>query len=537
MTPGAAAPATPGAPAAAGPLPGACGRFSAAQRQRPVAAAMRRLSWAEIGNALTDLLPGVRLDDFDDVLDPSRSPDRAEGSLAINETFVRTYHPALETAVEPAAAAVLARSCKDGALPCLEPLLSGTAQRAWRSQLAPADRSFLTAKLAAFHAALGAEKGYAAALRLVLGSPRFLFLLDPGSLAADAARAGLHEADGDRTAGLLAAALWGSVPDDRLLAAAAAGKLGTAEGRAAEIDRMLADPRARRGMEAFFAAWLQHNQVLKAVKDEKAFPGFDDALRADLLADTSKTLLSLFFDDNQPAEALLTSPLGHPGAKTIAALGWPSRSVTPGRADLAAVGRSGVATHPAVLAITSKAHATSIVNRGRFVVEKLGCQHIPDPPEDVDADLDKIEAEAGRKLTGREIAERHAKDPSCASCHRFLDPFGMAFEVFDPIGRQRTEEDGLRIDPKIRLDDVFGLRGEFAGPRELLQAMASTGETGRCFASKLAAFVMPVELDEAQSCVLAQAVAPGPDGKRPSMKDITKRFLLSDLFVKRAATP
>jgi Protein of unknown function (DUF1588)/Protein of unknown function (DUF1592) len=504
----------------------------------PVKTAMRRLSWQEIQNGLTDLFPETPPSEFEAQTEPAHLPSRMDAALELNESFIRAYRPALTTLTRRAAAALTSTgACKGAAIACLEGKLVSLARRAWRGTLNADDRTVLAAKLAAFSAEIGATAGYAAALELVLASPRFLFLMDPGSLMDDVGLDGVFIAKGERLAGLWAAAVWGSVPDDKLVDAAAAGALDDPDRRGVELDRLFSDSRARRGMSSFFRFWLHYNQIIKSVKNETLFPAFNDAVRSEMLADTESTLLELVFDANETPSSLLVSPLGTPGPKMVALLGWSENNVAPSRGDLTAVDRHGVATHPALLAVTSKTDATSIVNRGRFVVEKLACGHVPDPPKDVDIDAVNIEAQAaGETLTGRQLAERHATDPRCGGCHKLMDPFGIAFENYDPVGRVRTMDQGLPIDTSFELEDSLGITGKFNGAIELLDALAETGQVDRCFATSFTNFVMPAELTESQLCAITDQDGRLSSSQPPSMLEMAKDFLLSDIFVTRSTT-
>lgn len=458
-------------------------------------------------------------------------PDREPKRLTANETFFRAYRPAATQVAAQAAAQTIATACVGGAAECLQTELLAVASRAWRRNLQGPEKELLASKLALFQQEIGQEAGYAAALELVLASPRFLYLLEPGSLAADQASGGVHQGRGDRVAGMLAATLWASVPDQALLKASAEGRLDEPAGLAMEVQRMLSDNRARRGVATFFGSWLGYRQLEKAFKDEELFPGFDDAVRAEMIADTERTLQALFFDKNSGPDALLASTLGFPGENTIKLLGW--QGVTPGEADLASVGRHGVATHPSILALTSGSAETSIVGRGKYFVETLACGHIPPPPVDVDANVDKIIENAGRPLSNREIAEIHRADPGCASCHRFLDPFGMAFENYDAIGASRQTDRGVAINTSVTVDQVFGMTGTFSGATELLDALKKTGTTSKCFATRLAEFIEPGPLSPAQTCAL-EALTVGEAGGTSSMSEIFRRFVTSEQFLNRS---
>lgn len=495
----------------------------------PLTPSMRRLSWSEIHNSLTDLFPEVAPDTFRDLLPEDRSPGREAPLLQANETFVRSYRPALAAHARKVAAAVATRACPNGDASCLQQWVRQTARLAWRGSFGAAEASFLDERIQAFRSELSAAETAAAGLELVLASPRFLYLLEPGSASDDS---GAGRARGATLAGLLAATLWASVPDAALLNAADEGRLDDGAGLSDEVDRMLADPRARRGVMDFFRAWLGHNRVLKAIKDDQRFAGFDDAVRAEMLSDTESTLAMLVFELDASASELVTSPLSRPGRRTASLLGWGDVPDEP--VSLAHAGRHGIATHPAILAAYSGPTETSIVKRGQFFVEHLSCGHVPPPPPGVDDNIDEILANAGRPLTNREIAERHANEPACASCHQYLDPFGIAFESYDAIGRRRSEIQGQPIDTAITINgDFLGLGGDYADSAALLDRLAATHTPQRCFVGQLAHFVRPAELTQAQACALA-ALTRSDAGRAPSMRELVRRFVTSDLFLTRA---
>lgn len=511
--------------------PEECGTLLSTTPALPPKSGMRRLSWTEVSHAITDLFPNVSSRTVSTEAADELVPDRETHRLAPSETFFRAYRPAATDIAAQAASASAKGACAGGGADCYKAELLSVASRAWRHNLAASESQLLTDNLTAFQQEIGEQAGYAAALELVLSSPRFLYLLEPGSLATDQATAGVHRATGDRAAGMLAAALWASIPDAPLLAAAAAGRLDEPVGLAAEVQRMMADPRARRGMTTLFRSWLGYRQVEKAFKNDDLFPAFDDTVRNEMVADTDRTLERLFFEEASNPDALLSSSLGFPGENTIKALGW--EGISPGQADLSAVGRNGVATHPSILAITSGSDETSIVSRGLYFVETLACGHIPPPPPGVDNDVDKIVEAAGRPLSNREIAERHATEPGCASCHQFLDPFGMVFENYDPIGALRDKSHGVAVDTSVTLAGAMGLNGTYAGAPELLSALAETGTTRRCFATQLANFVKPQKLTKAQSCALAELTVK-PDGSPASMFEVVQRFVTSEDFLNRS---
>jgi hypothetical protein len=487
---------------------------------------MRRLALDEIQAALDDLFPTFEPSEMSELIDDSQAPDRDPALLIPNESFLRDVRPALDGFVARVAEDLVLAACPTRDAACESEALMSIARRAWKGSFTDAAADHLTTTFADFLQA-DPEQAFTAGLSLVLSSPRFLFLPEPGSFADDVSEEGEFVATGGRLAALLAATLWGSVPDIELLTAAETGTLDTEEGLIGEIDRMLADPRSERGAALFFRSWLAHGSILSTLKDEQTFPSFSEQLKREMFDDTEQMLLHLFAQ-GAPPNALLTSTWGNPGPTMIEQLGW--EGVAEGPGDIGGVGRFGVATHPSILAMNSGASVTSIVMRGKYVVEHLACGVVPSPPDNVDTENVETVDETGRELTAKEQAELHSSEPACAGCHRFLDPFGMVFEGFDTIGAARTEDRGLPIDTSTHVDNALGLDGEFAGPTELLAALAETGQVQKCFATNYGLYgLRRVAPTAAQVCALTATT----DSEPPTMREVMSRFLLSRSFLRR----
>ena len=324
------------------------------------------------------------------------------------------------------------------------------------------------------------------ALRLVLArvlvSPAYLYRTEK------AAPAKLQAPVTDwELASRLSYFLWSSQPDAELRAAAAAGKLRTAEGLAAQARRMLKDPRVRRMATEFGASWL-HILDFDTLdeKSERHFPSFK-ALRGDMYEESiqfftdffksNRTVLSLLDADHTFLNEALAK---HYGIETVQGPEW--RRVE----GMKARSRGGVLGFSTTLAKQSGASRTSPILRGNWVAEVLLGDKLPRPPKDVPQ---LPEDEANLVLTMRELTEKHTSDARCSTCHKRIDPYGYALEEFDAIGRRRDKDLGGRaIHTKTKVMDGTEIEG-LAGLRQYLLTKGRNA-FARQFSRKLLGFAL-----------------------------------------------
>jgi hypothetical protein len=159
--------------------------------------------------------------------------------------------------------------------------------------------------------------------------------------------------------------------------------------------------------------------------------------------------------------------------------------------------RGGLLTTAGVLAITSHQNSTSPTARGRFVSERLRCEPVPDPPGNVQFDLDQ--PDGGRRLTLRERLERHRSNPACRACHLITDPLGLGFENFDAIGALRTMEEGMLVDASGEIDGQ-----SFVGARALGERLSRDPRLARCVIRQLYRFSQGRLDAEGEEAVLSQ---------------------------------
>ena len=297
------------------------------------------------------------------------------------------------------------------------------------------------------------DAGIEMALRRVLVSPDFLFRResDPAGLAP-----GTPYVISDlELASRLSFFLWSSIPDEELLDLAERGELRRPGVLERQVARMLADPRARALVDNFGGQWLYLRNMALVSPDPYAYPDFDGNLREAMTREMELFLESQIREDHSVLE-LMTSDQTFVNQRLAEHYGIPNilgnhfRRITL-NGELEA--RRGLLGKGSLLTVTSYAHRTSPVLRGKWLLENILGTPPPPPPPDV-PELTEEAEDDGPILSVRERMEAHRADPVCASCHRVMDPLGFALENFDGIGRWRTtNEAGTPIDASGVLAD------------------------------------------------------------------------------------
>ena len=345
----------------------------------------------------------------------------------------RGARPAVDT---PSRARIFVCEPGDGdasAAACAAEIMANLARRAFRRPVTAEDVDRLLAFYEQGAAGGGFDAGIELALRRLLVSPEFLFRIveDPPDLPPGAAYA-LSDLE---MASRLSFFLWSSIPDDALLDAAVRGALRDPAGLEAQARRMLDDPRAEALVTNFAGQWLSLRNAAAVQPDEDLFPDFGEDLRQGFRRETELLFDAVLREDRSVVE-LLSADYTFLNERLALHYGVPNvRGSRFRRVVLDDPARGGLLGHGSVLTVTSHANRTSPVVRGKWVLENvLGTPPPPPPP-----DVPPLEAAAaGRTLTMREAMERHRANPVCASCHRVMDPLGLALEPFDAVGRRRT---------------------------------------------------------------------------------------------------
>jgi mono/diheme cytochrome c family protein len=308
----------------------------------------------------------------------------------------------------------------------------------------------------------GFENGIRMVVQSILANPRFVFRAERAP-AARTASSTYRIADIE-LASRLSFFLWGTVPDARLVQAAMQKSLSTPAGLEAEVKRMLADPRAEALSSRFASQWLRLQDVDKIRPDGLFYPFWDRSLSQSLRRETELFFENLVREDSSVLD-LITADYSFVDERVARHYGIPNVTGNGFRKVTMPETRRGILGHGSVLLLTSVADRTSPVQRGKWVMQVLLGSPPPPPPPNVPALEETKGAEGNRVLSVRERMEVHRKNPMCTSCHRVIDPLGLALENYDVTGRWRANDQGVPVDPSgelydgSKIDGPAGLRG------------------------------------------------------------------------------
>ncbi|MEO7190291.1 MAG: DUF1592 domain-containing protein [Vicinamibacterales bacterium] len=348
-------------------------------------------------------------------------------------------------------------------------ILATLMRRAYRRPVTEADLQGPMALYRKARADGDFDAGIEMALSSVLVSPSFLFRVehDPPGVAPGRA----YPVSDLALASRLSFFLWSSIPDDRLLDVAIAGKLHDSAVLEREARRMLADPRSRSLVNNFASQWLHLRNLEGITPDMRLYPDFDDNLRQAFREETELFLDSVMREDRNVL-GLLQSNYTFVNERLAKHYGIPNvygsrfRRVDLDRDSW----RGGLLREGSVLTVTSYATRTSPVLRGKWVLDNILGVPPPPPPPNVPALEDNT---VDGSLSGRARLAEHRKNAMCAACHNLIDPVGLSLEKFDAVGRRRALEDGATIDASgglpdgSRFADVDGLEAALLQRPEL----------------------------------------------------------------------
>ena len=435
---------------------------------------MPRLTQAQYANAVFDLL-GVTVDVEALTGDEHVGPFDANVAAPVGTLQLRQYMQLADDAGALAVdhPAVVACAAEPDAADCAGAFVLAVAHRAYGRPLTDPQRARLDA---VFEAGLvdGVPAAVSLAIAAVLQNPYFLYGVATGTPdPEDPAR--LH-LDGASIARRMALLLWGSVADVPLLDAAADGALADPDGRRAQAERMLDDPRAERALGRRYAEWFGVADLPLAPKDPAVFPDYDAALAQDMTRAFATFAARIVLDGGTVNDLLVSrrafvSPalaawygVAHPAGEGDAEVLLPDDE------------RAGLLTRAGLMARWAHQDQTAPVHRGALVRADVLCQPNPPPPPDVDDAPVEVDPDA----TAAERFAMHREDPVCNACHERLDLVGFGFEHYDGVGRYRTVDGNVAVDARGALLHA-DVEGEFEGAVELSTMLAGSEEVRRCF--------------------------------------------------------
>jgi len=359
-------------------------------------------------------------------------------------------------------------------IPCARKIVGQLATEAYRHPAGNEDVESLMQFYADGRKGKDFESGIKSALQAMLASPSFLFRLE--EIPSGVRPGQTYRITDTDLASRLSYFLWDTVPDAELLKVAATGTLHTPAVLEKQVKRMLADPRAESLSTRFASQWLRLQDVDKIHPDALLFPSFDHDLAESYKRETELLFESIVREDRNILD-LFTADYTFVNERIAKVYRIPN--VTGGefrRVTLADENRRGILGHGSILMLTSVADRTSPVQRGKWIMEALLGSPPPPPPQDpAPPPLEETKAvgEGGRPLTVRERMEEHRKNPACTSCHRMMDPLGLALENFDVVGAWRIKDAGTPVDTNGVMYDGTPL----GGPADLRQALLNKSTT------------------------------------------------------------
>jgi mono/diheme cytochrome c family protein len=355
--------------------------------------------------------------------------------------------------------------CHEDGAACARRVLTSVARRAYRRPVTEAEVDELLRFYQSGRKDGTFDSGIQESLAFVLASPKFLFRAEPDP--PHAAVGVPYPVSDLELASRLSFFLWSTIPDDELLNVAAQGRLHEPTTLERQVRRMLADPRSNALVDNFAAQWLFLRNLQSFIPDSDEFPNWDDNLRQAMRTETSLFFDSIMREDRSVLD-LLTADYTFVNERLARHYGIPNvygsqfRRVT-----VADESRRGLLGQGSVLAVTSYPNRTSVVLRGKYILENILGTPPPAPPANTPPL--KETGEGGKELPLRALMEQHRKSPTCATCHRVIDPLGFSLENFDATGKWRVKTTTGPVDASGQLADGTPVDGPVALRKAILK--------------------------------------------------------------------
>ncbi len=498
---------------------------------QPAPGMLRRLTRTQFRNAVRDVF-GVEVDISQLEADSWNGSFAVVGATTVttSERGVEQYHSAIEQAVDAVFGDAARRSQFIGCAPsgspddaCVRGFIETLGLRAWRRPLDAAEVDRLLAVATKAATELGSpDEGARWATVALFTSPNFLYRPELGAAGAG----GSLRFTGYELASRLSFLVWNSLPDQTLLDQATTGALGTPEGIRTAAARLLESPAGREAIGEFAEQYMRLDRILTQAKDTALFPEYAPGLQAAMARDMRGTWEAVAFDDRTSALELFSTTKVVVNTQLAELYGLDTSGLSSSTfqvRSLPADGpRVGILGKAGFLSQFANQKEGSPTLRGKFMRDALMCSPIPPPPGDVDVVLE--DPPADMPLTKRQRLETHRTSPACAGCHALMDPLGLPLETFDAIGRYRTTDRGLMIDPS----------GEFEGlpvadARSLGFTIASSTAVAQCLVRKYYSYAVAHEERAVDGSVL-NALATSFQASGYELRELVLDVVTNDAF-------
>jgi hypothetical protein len=427
----------------------------------PAPGLLRRLTRNQFRNAVRDVFAyDVNVGDLDTDSFTANFASIGAATVVTSDRGVEQYSTAIENAVNAVFADSTKRSQFIGCTPtgqsndtCVRGFIQKLGLRAWRRPLESTELDRFVALAASASTTLAsATEGARWATVALFTSPSFLYRPEIGA----ASTSGALRLSGYEIASRLSFLIWNSLPDQTLMDQATSGMLGTADGIRTAATRMLNASAGRESVGGFAEEYMRLDRIGTQAKDPALFPEYGTNLQAAMVRDIRDTWASLAFDDQASFYDLFTTTKVVVNADLARLYGIDATGLTSTTFQTkslpAGSTRSGVLSKAGLLSEFANQQSGSPTLRGKFIRESLMCLTIPPPPPGVNTAV--VDQPTNVPMTRRQKLEVHMTNDSCAACHKFMDPLGFPLENFDAIGKYRTTDNGLPVDPTGSFDGV-----------------------------------------------------------------------------------
>ena len=472
-------------------------------------APLRRLTRFEYDNTVRDLLG-----DTTRPAETTFSPDEVVGGYAsnsvapISQTQLDQYAAAAEDLAEAFVTGPIDAwiACPLADTACVTGFVTDFGRRAFRRPLLDVEIAEYVALYESGKTDWDAPTGVQLVVQAMLLSPNFLYhveVLPPGAAETDVVELAPFE-----LASRLSYFVWASAPDDELLESADSGELLTPTGLEAQVRRMLDDDRAADAIASFHEQWMHLGGIGDLVKDAELFPQWSPELAASMRAETLAFADEVIRNGDGSLKTLMTAAWTMGDARVAEIYGVAAPTEPFGQIDLPAGERAGILTQAGFLATNAHASETSWVYRGKFVRENLLCQPLPAPPPGVEVN-DALDA-------GR------LDNPECNGCHLLMDPIGIGFDGYDPIGVYADAGPGGEV---VGVDEI----GQFDSAVQLATSLADNAMVHDCVATQWFRFASRRAETANDSCAV-EAIQASFAESGQDVRELVVAVALSDAF-------
>jgi hypothetical protein len=503
----------------------------------PAAGLLRRLTRNQLRNAVRDVFGyEVNVNELDADSFTANFASIGAATVVTSDRGVEQYSTVIENAVNALFADATKRAQLIGCTPtgqsndaCVRGFVQKLGLRAWRRPLETAELDRFVALAASASTTLGsAIDGARWATVALFTSPSFLYRPELGA----ASSGGALRLNGYELASRLSFLIWNSLPDQTLMDQAASGMLGTADGIRTAATRMLNTSAGRESVAGFAEEYMRLDRIGTQAKDP-SFAEYGPDLQAAMVRDIRDTWASLTFDDQGSFSDLFTTRKVVVNADLARLYGIDATGLTATtfqtRTLPAGGPRSGVLAKAGLLSEFANQQSGSPTLRGKFIREALMCLTIPPPPPGVNTAV--VDQPTDKPMTRRQKLQAHVNDDSCALCHMNMDPLGFPLENFDAIGKYRTTDNGLPVDPTGSFDGVPVLDANGLGV-----AAGQSVTVAQCLVRKYYAYAVGHEERSVDGSVL-NAVATAFKASGFKMRDLILAIVTNDAFSLVAPQP